>query len=93
MIGVTARTRHQAGTYGTALVVAMGRYRSYRCHVACVVRGVLGQWVSRWVGGGGGGGGVVVALLDGRGATGITHTDQEQSPAILWRLAAETPAA
>ena len=72
VIGVTARTRLLGGMYGTALHVATGRYDSYRHHVGSVVRGVLGRWVSRWVGSGGGGGGVVVvALLDGREATGI----------------------
>ena len=47
--------------------------------------GVLGRWVSRWVGGDVV---AVVALLDGKGATGVTQANRK----IPWRLAAETPA-
>ena len=77
--GVTTRTwpKHIGLMFGTALHVATGRYDSYRHHVGSVVRGVLGKWVSRWVGSGGGGG-VVVALLDGRGATGIPRQNERQ---------------
>ena len=45
--------------------------------------GAVGRWV---------GGEVVVALLDGRGATGITHVVHGRGRITPWRLTRETPA-